>query len=251
MPLNVFFQSHHPWQWLEEPLNGDPVEALDRDTRRVKAIAQGEQGPLARLWENPRCLVVTRRETRLPQYDAACRTLAVQGWPVIVRESGGTAVPHDPGILHFSLAFAQGTDQRYDLDQVYQALCEPLRRALAELGLNADYGAVEGAYCDGRYNLRVDELKVTGTAQRLLAARAPGVQHAVLAQAMLMVQSDAAAGTDRVNQFYELAGDRRHYDPTVSTSIEARLAARNLDTDNLTARLRRLIQTQWQQLASS
>lgn len=248
MSLTDFFHSLHPWHWIEEPLADDPLRALQEDTRWVQAIARGEQGPMARLWENPRCLVVTRRETRLPAYDAACRTLAAEGWPVIVRESGGTAVPHGPGILHFSLAFPQREGVRYDLDQVYQALCEPLRRALAELGLKADYGAVAGAYCDGRYNLRVDGLKITGTAQRLLAARAPGIQSAVLAQAMLMVESDAAAGTDRVNRFYALAGDDRHYDPTVSTSIEACLAARNRSTDRLSTRLRQLIQAQWQQM---
>lgn len=167
--------------------------------------------------------MVTRKETRLPRFAQACEHLAEQGWPVLVRESGGTAVPHGPGILHFSIAFAQPAQSTYDLDGVYQALCEPLRHALCGLGLRAEYGSVRGAYCDGRYNLVVDGLKITGTAQRLIASSVPGIKSGILAQAMLMVDSDPVAGTDLVNRFYRLAGDDRRYDPTASTSVSERL----------------------------
>ncbi|WP_207060849.1 hypothetical protein [Motiliproteus sp. SC1-56] len=250
MSLDPFFTHHRPWRWIEEPLGEAPGAALARDTQLVQALARGEGTAVARLWENPRCLVVTRRETRLPQFEAACRLLADEGWPVIVRESGGTAVPHGPGILHFSLVFAQHRDGRYDLDQAYQALCEPLRGALSALGLKTQYGAVAGAYCDGRYNLNIDGLKVTGTAQRLIAARAKGIKNAVLAQAMLMVESDAAAGTEQVNRFYRLAGDSRHYDPTVSTSVAERLRAAGRPTEGLTQQVRGLIKESWQHLTS-
>ncbi|MBY4675105.1 lipoate--protein ligase family protein [Marinobacterium arenosum] len=250
--LHRLFSRYRNWQLLDEPLSADPQRALQRDTELVRAVAAGLSGPLARLWENPRSLVATRRETRLPQFAEACRRLAAEGWPVLGRDSGGTTVPHEPGILHFSLIFPQYQDSHFDLELIYQALCEPIRLALAELGLDAEYGAVDGAYCDGRYNLVVDGLKVTGTAQRLVGSRARerGISGGVLAQAMLMVECDAARGTEQVNRFYRLAGDPRQYDPAVSTCIAERLAGRlELPPGELTLRMRRLIGQAFRRLA--
>ncbi len=241
------------WQFYEQPLATDAAAALNTDSLWLQQVGRGERGPLARLWENPQSLIVTRRETRLPDYQYACRTLQADGWPVIVRESGGTAVPHGPGTLNFSLLYALDPQQSYDLDAVYQALCEPIRRALAQLDLEALYGCVDGAYCDGRYNLVVDGLKVTGTAQRKVICRdnQDAVKHAVLAQAMLMVDCDAAAGTRVVNRFYQLAGDPRVYDTRVSSSIAERLRARSANSEQLTSRVRALIRQSFQSLAET
>lgn len=242
----------HQWQLLDEPLAADPQQALKRDSELVREVAAGKRGALARIWENPRCLIATRRETRFPHFDRACEQLAAEGWPVYVRESGGTTVPHEPGILHFSLAFPTYEARTFDLDTIFEALCEPIRLALTKLGLNAEYGFVEGSYCDGRYNLSIDGLKVTGTAQRLVGGRCEekGIRGGVLAQAMLMVECDAIHGTEMVNRFYRLAGDDRVYDPSVSTCISERMGPQ-LDRrpGELTARMRTLIADSFAELA--
>lgn len=243
----------HDWQLLVEPLADDPQQALNRDSELVRQVARGEQGALARIWENPRCLIATRRETRFPHFERACAQLASEGWPVYVRESGGTTVPHEPGIVHFSLAFPTTEARTFELDTIFEALCEPVRLALQKLGLDARYGFVEGSYCDGRYNLAIDGLKVTGTAQRLVGGRCEekGIKGAVLAQAMLMVECDAVQGTDMVNRFYRLAGDGRVYDPAVSTCIAERLGPDlRRRPGELTARVRTLIAESFGELAA-
>jgi len=242
----------HNWDLLDEPLATDPQQALKRDSELVREIAAGKRGALARIWENPRCLIATRRETRFPHFDRACEQLAGEGWPVYVRESGGTTVPHEPGILHFSLAFPTYEARTFGLDTIFEALCEPIRLALAKLGLDARYGFVDGSYCDGRYNLAIDGLKVTGTAQRLVGGRCDekGIRGAVLAQAMLMIECDAVRGTEMVNRFYKLAGDEREYDPAVSTCIAERMGPQ-LDRrpGELTLQLRQLIGESFSELA--
>src|SRR4029453_11077695 len=55
--------------------------------------------PPARLWTSARALIVARADTRLPHFDAARSELERSGWPVAVRESGGSAAPHGPRIL--------------------------------------------------------------------------------------------------------------------------------------------------------
>ncbi|WP_210395946.1 lipoate--protein ligase family protein [Motiliproteus sediminis] len=213
------FQLQQHWLLRDDPLTTDTAANIAVDTHLLRKLQPG-QG-IARLWENPRSLVITRRETRLPRYSEACVTLAQAGWPVVVRDSGGTAVPHEPGVLHLSLIFTLPADYRYDLDLVYQALCEPIKRAFSALGVESEFGNVPDAYCDGRYNLIVNGRKITGTAQRLIPLSGGG--HGVLAQAMINVTTDVETGNERVNQFYALAGDPRHYRSDASTSLDREL----------------------------
>lgn len=237
------FDAFPRWRLINEPISDDPLAGLQRDTALLKEVAAGKRGATARIWENPQSLVVTRRETRFPTFKEAQAQLGSEGWPVLVRESGGTAVPHEAGIVHFSLMFRQDKLFQFTMDAVYEALCEPLQRALSALGLVSGYGEVKGSYCDGKYNLVVDGLKITGTAQRIIGAKKSddGVQRsAVLAQSMLMVESDPVLGTDVVNRFYELAGSERHFDPLVSTSVQQRMgdAAVSLAPGELTQQVR-------------
>lgn len=225
----AIFDEYPRWRLINEPISEDPLAGLQRDTALLKEVAAGKRGATARIWENPHSLVVTRRETRFPTFKEAQAQLGEEGWPVLVRESGGTAVPHEAGIVHFSLMFLQDKLFQFSMDSVYEALCEPLRMALTSLGLESGYGEVKGSYCDGKYNLVVDGLKITGTAQRIIGAKKSedGIQRsAVLAQSMLMVESDPVAGTDVVNRFYQLAGSDRVFDPLVSTSVQQRMGER-------------------------
>ncbi len=216
------FQAHPRWHLLNEGLNNDPEKALRKDTALLKAVASGTRQATVRIWENPQCLVVTRKETRFPNFVGAKQELEQQGWPVIVRDSGGTAVPHHPGILNLSLILPQFHSPRFDLDSIYLALCEPIIQALKVFGLNPDYGETPGSYCDGRFNLNIDGLKITGTAQRMMPATGNQevISHGILAQAMLMVEADAAADTRIVNHFYNRAGMEKQFAPDVATSLK-------------------------------
>ncbi len=215
------FQAQQRWHLLNEPLNNNPANALLRDTLLLKEVASGARQATVRIWENPQCLVVTRKETRFPCFAQAKQQLEQQGWPVIVRDSGGTAVPHHPGILNLSLILPQLHSPKFDLDSIYLALCEPIIQALKFFGLKAEYGETPGSYCDGRFNLNIEGLKITGTAQRMMLATGNQdlISHGILAQAMLMVEADAAADTEIVNQFYRLAGMDRQFAPDVATSL--------------------------------
>jgi lipoate-protein ligase A len=247
--ITDLFKSQLRWRFIDEPLANDPEKALLRDIELLKEVASGKRCATARLWENPQCLVVTRKETKFPEFEKARLQLEAEGWPVIIRDSGGTTVPHKPGILNFTLFIPIAEGDRYDLDLVYMALCEPIRLALRELGLCAEYGETKGSYCDGRYNLNVEGLKVTGTAQKIMISppNTRNVKQAVMAQAMLMVDTDAEDGTYWVNRFYSLAGNTRQFDPAVSASLCDLALGLASDTD-LTAKVRGLIRTAFDRL---
>lgn len=196
------------------PASQLPDQILAREQQWLRACAHDGQAR-AHLWQGPRCLIVTRKDMRLPRYQAACAQLAAEGWPVYVRDSGGTAVPHGAGILNLSLLLPRTTT---DLAHYYRLLGAPLLALLGEHGLAGSYDFVPGSFCDGQYNLVIGGRKVTGTAQRWLA---PGQDHqgAVLAQAMLLVAGNVDEGTRMASRFYELAGGELRFLPGTSTTL--------------------------------
>jgi octanoyl-[GcvH]:protein N-octanoyltransferase len=218
------------------PTDHTPDQILAEEQGWLRDCARDGQ-PRAHLWQAPQCLIVTRKDTRLPRYQAACEQLAREGWPVHVRDSGGTAVPHGPGILNLSLLLPRTAA---DLAHYYRLLGAPLLALLGEHGLEGSYDFVPGSFCDGQYNLVIEGRKVTGTAQRWLA---PGQDHggAVLAQAMLLVAGDVNEGTRMASRFYELAGGELRFLPDTSTTLANCIGWRGSE-EQLVAQVRRRLQ---------
>ncbi|MGL4250043.1 MAG: lipoyl protein ligase domain-containing protein [Aeromonas sp.] len=219
------------------PDTASPTQILAQEQRWLHDCARDGQ-PRAHLWQAPQCLIVTRKDTRLPHYAATCQQLAAEGWPVFVRDSGGTAVPHGAGILNLSLLLPRTTTA---LAHYYRLLGAPLLTLLAEYGLEGSYDFVPGSFCDGQYNLVIGARKITGTAQRWLA---PGQEHngAVLAQAMLLVAGDVDEGTRMASRFYELAGGELRFIAGTSTPLSQAIGWSGSD-DELVNRVRTRLTT--------
>ena len=162
------------------------------------AAAAAHGCALAHLWEGAPGFVVPRSYERLPRFAAARDRWAATGLPVQVRASGGGLVPQGPGVLNLTLAWSADTIAALDIGAIYQALCAELAAALARLGITASAQAVEGSFCDGRYNLAVDGRKIVGTAQswRRIAGR-----QVVLAHAVIVVDADPQTLTSEANAF--------------------------------------------------
>lgn len=203
-----------------------PGDNVAVDARLGADVGAGRRAPLYRLWENGRALVVTAREHRLPGFRRACRALESEGWPVVRRESGGTVVPHGPGILEASLLIPQQRLTARALESVYEMLCRPVIRALAELGVVADFGEVEGSFCDGRFNLVAGERKIAGTSQRWRGGLPPASRPDgyVLAHLVLFVEADMEAATGAVNRFYAVAGAEDRFEPAAHVTVAECLA---------------------------
>lgn len=210
------------WRIWDDRAAGDAAGRLARDAELLEAVRAGRAEPTARIWECGRCVAVSRADRRLPHFERAAEVLAAEGWPVLVRESGGAAVPQAPGILCLSLAFRP---ERSTLESSYALLCEMVARALGALGVEASIGNVPGSFCDGRFDVAVDGRKIAGTAQRW-RARPGSVRGAILAHALVLVDVDRAAATRAVNRFYALAGDGRRTEPEAMVTLREALAAR-------------------------
>jgi lipoate-protein ligase A len=206
---------------------------------------------VAHIWQAPLSLVVPRSYQRFAELERARTEFEQRGCPVFLRMSGGGLVPQGPGILNVSLAYrVRGTAGELS-EAVYRHLCEILREALGNLGLQTHWQAVEGSFCDGRFNLAWgppgDARKIAGTAQywrRLEAASqaSPSPLHVVLAHAVLLVSADPDEINQRANAFEAAVGSGRYYLPERVISVEQALfRSGNERVDQLDDRVKSLL----------
>lgn len=193
----------------------DPAAALQRldfeeavGRERAMLDAAGREGGCGwMLWQTGRCIVVPRSHTANARFDVAAAASAASGYPVRVRDTGGSAVVQGAGVLNLSLAFTAAAEVRDRIGATYRVLCAPLIEALRRRGVDAANAAVAGTMCDGAYNVVVAGRKLAGTAQRWrsLGRARPG-EHAVLAHLALFLDVDHAAAAAAINAFYAALG---------------------------------------------
>lgn len=183
-----------------------PVEAgLDAERQLLDSVHAGALDCGLLFWRPlDAALVMPRRLSRLAGFAAAQAACAAQGWPVALRDTGGEPVPQSPAVLNLALAYAvpANDDEQKRIESAYLRLCEPLRAWLRGLGLAPGLGEVDGAFCDGRYNVTLDRRKLVGTAQRWRRRPSDG-RHVCLAHAALLLEDQRQSMVELVNSFYE------------------------------------------------
>lgn len=183
------------------------VEAgLKAELDLLASVCAGDSDSALLLWRpNDRALVMPRRMSRLPGFVEASETLADSGWPILLRETGGEPVPQSSATVNIALVYAQ---PKSDLDRdrieiAYRRLCQPILDVLNELGGAASLGEVDGAFCDGRFNVNLDGRKMVGTAQRWRQSQG-GLRPVVLVHGALLVDNERHDMVAAVNRFNEI-----------------------------------------------
>ncbi|MFV0283671.1 MAG: lipoyl protein ligase domain-containing protein [Castellaniella sp.] len=173
------------------------------------------QMPVACLWQAAPGLVVPRTYAARPEFATVQADFAARGCPVHVRQSGGGVVPQGPGILNLSLAQVFAGRPLDHSERLYRHLCALIGDTLATFGIATRAQAVEGSFCDGRYNLAVPSptRKIAGTAQlwRRIPGHAPD-RHVGLVHALILAQGDPAGMTANANALETALGTARRYD---------------------------------------
>lgn len=192
---------------MAEPIIDLCVEkGLQAELDLLASVCAGEAEHGLLFWRPiDQALVMPRRMSRLPGFVEASETLTDNGWPILLRETGGEPVPQSSATVNIALVYAQ---PRSDLDRdrietAYRRLCQPMLDMLTALGGVASLGEVEGAFCDGRFNVNLDGRKMVGTAQRWRQSQG-GLRPVVLAHGALLVDDDRRQMVAAVNRFNEL-----------------------------------------------
>ncbi|AHF69761.1 MULTISPECIES: lipoate--protein ligase family protein [Pseudomonas] len=181
-------------------------KGLQAEQDLLASVCAGDADHGLLFWRpNDQALVMPRRMSRLPGFTEASETLADSGWPVLLRETGGEPVPQSSATVNIALVYAQpGTDADRDrIEIAYRRLCQPILDLLTELGGQASLGEVDGAFCDGRFNVNLDGRKMVGTAQRWRQSQG-GTRPVVLAHGALLLDNERQQMVAAVNRFNEL-----------------------------------------------
>ncbi|CAK9892570.1 MULTISPECIES: lipoate--protein ligase family protein [Pseudomonas] len=182
------------------------VEAgLHAEQELLAAVCKGEKDHGLLFWRpTDHALVMPRRMSRLDGFEAACAELAIAGWPVLLRETGGEPVPQSPAVINIALVYvapkSEGDHGR--IENAYERLCLPLCDVLREWGGLASVGEIEGAFCDGRYNVNLNGRKLVGTAQRWRQGLG-GKRPVVLVHGALLLDNERDSMVAAVNRFNE------------------------------------------------
>lgn len=216
----------------------------DKDPLADEALlASAAKGPVACLWQADQGLVVPRTYAARPGFAAAQAAFAAQGWPIHVRQSGGGVVPQGPGILNLSLARTFTGRPLDHSEAFYRHLCGIIGTALLFFGIEARAQAVEGSFCDGRYNLAVGQppRKIVGTAQvwRRMPGQPPDGQTG-LVHALILADCDPDIVTRQANALEAALGSPRRYTPDRIASLARMLP--QADRPRFAAALRKRLQ---------
>ncbi|WP_296258437.1 MULTISPECIES: lipoyl protein ligase domain-containing protein [unclassified Pseudomonas] len=176
----------------------------EQDLLAAVCAAEADYGLL--FWRpNDHALVMPRRLSRLEGFTEASETLIDMGWPVLLRESGGEPVPQSPATVNVALVYVQPKSDldRDRIEKAYMRLCQPMLDVLNELGGVASLGEVEGAFCDGRFNVNLNGRKMVGTAQRWRQSQG-GQRPVVLAHGAMLLDNERVEMVNAVNRFNQL-----------------------------------------------
>ncbi len=159
------------------------------------------------LWRSKPALVVPKSASHRRNFQAASDHCAEQGWPVVIRSTGGELTPQSEGFINLTMAIKCKKGQMSIRDS-YRVICNAILGWLAGYGIQGECASIAGAFCDGDFNVVIDGRKLAGTAQRWKKithpkAGADGRDMALLMHAVILCDGDLPVMWDISNQFYE------------------------------------------------
>ena len=183
------------------------VEAgLQAEQDLLASVCAGDVEAGVLFWQpTDHALVMPRRLSRLPGFEHASIELAASGWPILLRETGGEPVPQSASTVNIAVVYApprsEGDHSR--IETAYRRLCEPVCDLLTALGGEASLGEIEGAFCDGRFNVNLNGRKLVGTAQRWRQSKG-GQRPVGLVHGALLLDNERESMVAAVNRFNQL-----------------------------------------------
>ena len=193
----------------------DIDSALEQERLAFQQVVSGNLENACSAWSTRRCLVAPYAFSRHQHFEQAAQASSDMGWPVSLRQTGGGVTPQGPGIINISLALANSTGAQLSIADSYRLICGPIISELQLLDVEAECATVEGAFCDGAYNVVAYGRKVAGTAQRRSRLKQHPDRQAIFAHALILFDADLEAAIKAVNRLYHLMGQEQHCQTSV------------------------------------
>lgn len=189
----------HEWRVIDQSVTGLHLPALQSfgiDDCLCASVGAGLSPATARAWVHDKTVVLGIQDTKLPFLKESVVYLESQGYPPIVRNSGGLAVVLDEGILNVSLILPE-KNKGIDINRGYDTMVALIEEIFPEADGQIESREIVGSYCPGSYDLSMNGRKFAGISQRRL-------RHGVAVQIYLCVNGSGRERAELIRQFYEL-----------------------------------------------
>ncbi len=163
------------------------ADVFEKEHSLLKQVQSEALSQALLLWQAKTPTLVLPAGNKWPTTPTLSKGLEAIGWELVSRKTGGAPVPQLPGIINVSHIYHWDETSPYDIHLAYQRFCLALTHFLASFGLKAEIHATPNSYCDGDYNLNINDKKIVGTAQRVLLKKCGG--KVVLAQACIIIDT--------------------------------------------------------------
>jgi octanoyl-[GcvH]:protein N-octanoyltransferase len=180
-------------------LEGEVMFPFAFDEVLCRKVGEGLLPPIFHIWRHRKAFILGLRDRRLPNALKGMAALEQQGFQVTVRNSGGGAVPLDPGVVNVSMILPNAAGN-LDFRQDFQSMVSVIRQALNGYTKGVEKGEVFGSYCPGDYDLSIQGKKFCGIAQRRQT-------RAFIIQAFVNVEGSGASRGEFVKWFYKAASN--------------------------------------------
>lgn len=202
-------------------LTGEALFPFAFDETVCREVGNGRLAPAIHIWRHQQAVILGLRDRKLPHASEATRWLESLGCRVGVRNSGGAAVPLDPGVVNISLVLPS-VRGKMEIKRDFEIMYELIQTCLKPVFPKIDKGEIVGSFCPGDFDLSIQGKKFCGIAQRRQT-------RAFVIQAFVLVEGSGKARGERIKQFYDLAsgGDESLKFPHVEPSQMAALAERD------------------------
>lgn len=161
------------------------------------SVGAGEAPPTIVVRRQKPYALLGPKDRRLPAVDDGAAVLRNAGLPVFRRIAGGTAVILDEGCISF--AVIKPCRDFTMIHRNFDEMTVGVRLALRRLGIESEFGAAPGSFCEGPYDLVSGGRKIAGVAQAMRRGFA-------MVSGMLLVSQDPVPVTKLLNEFYAAAG---------------------------------------------
>lgn len=132
-----------------------------------RSVVAGNEAPLIRVYRPSPVVAFGGRDRRNPGFEAAATAALAHGFVPEVRAPGGHAVAYHASSVCIEV-FACDADPHGATVPRFEAMAALFREVFAELGIDADMGAVPQEYCPGDHSVSLGgSRKLVGTAQRI------------------------------------------------------------------------------------
>lgn len=196
---------------VEKVVCCDPMEittGLQMEENFYTAVSYGEVEMGYFLWRSKPALVVPRSTTRKANFELAALETKRSGWPVVARSTGGELTPQCESFFNVSI-FLRRQEEQIGIQESYMIICSAILGWLNEMGVQGHCASINGAFCNGDFNVHVGGKKLAGTAQRWRKVRSElsgSDEKALLLHAVILCDGDVDHLLDVANRFYQACG---------------------------------------------